>query len=525
MAIRKFIISAILGSALLVACSGGGGGGGSANSASVVSTNYFQEIPGAFSDLGYVYALSDSNIGLTSGPYNGSILFLTSIDQLPNGKSGVIFSVGANSADPTKECLGKLYVFQYNNGVFEDVSSSIVNGDRNLHGFPSVTAADDLNNDGIIDFVSGVTQDCGNSSATNPNALTVANPVALISNSVTGKYEYISFAYKDGWENLRIGTDADGSKFVALGGYRFQNPTDGPHYKYKFSGTNAFQVANDFPFPDAQGFTLLSSVGNGVDQMIQPGWNNPSAAIEGFYKKSDGTWNSAGTISSPYPILGYSIYTTWNGSVGTVPNPVLNINGKAVLGTPDRGLIVTNSCKIKITPSSNYSALLMAPINIISNYIPGEPINDSMTSTGKMIAGVKWLGAKIVNNTLIQQDPIILDEQITGMGGAFNQYDCKDINGDGYDDIVGYALWQGDSSVNSFPIIYLNQKDGTFKRSTVGGTMSFTTGVNANQHTSMMLDVDKDGIQDLIIFPGNPGGATNMSKAVKFFKGLKKIDQ
>jgi hypothetical protein len=501
---------------------GGGGGGGSSTTITTNSQSYFQEMVGAFSNLGYVYALQTS--GVIAGPYRGGIVFATGIKKLPNGKSGIIFSAGASNSDPTQECYGQVYIFEYSNGTFNDVTSTIIDGGNNLHGFPSVTAADDLNGDGVTDFVSAVTQDCGRTTQTNANALTVANPVALISNTATGKYEYVSFAYKDGWENVRIGTDSDGSKFVALGGYGFQTPSDGPHYKYKFSGTTPIQVANDFPTPDAQGFTLLSSTSTGgVDQLIQPGWNNPNAAIEGFYRSSNGVWMSAGAVNSAYPILGYSNYTSWTGGVSYVP--VLNINGNAVLGTPNRNYIVTNSCGIKISPTVSPSALMMAPLNIISNYVPGEPISDSMTSTGRMTAGVKWLGANITNNILSQKDPVIVNEQITGNGGAFNQYDCRDINGDGYDDIVGYALWQGDSSTNAFPIIYLNQKDGTFKRSTVGNSASFVTGVNAGQHTSMMMDIDGDGIQDLIIFPGSPNGVTDMTNAIKFFKGLKKIDQ
>jgi hypothetical protein len=147
-----------------------------------------------------------------------------------------------------------------------------------------------------------------------------------------------------------------------------------------------------------------------------------------------------------------------------------------------------------------------------------------MMSTGRISPGVKWLGASISKGVLTQSDPVIINELTTNNGGGFNQFDCRDVNGDGYDDLVGYALWQGDSNTNAFPLIYLNQKNGTFKRTTVGDTMSFRTGVQANQHTSMMTDIDGDGIEDLIIFPGSPGGAS-LTGSMKFYKGLKKLDK
>ncbi len=480
---------------------------------------YFVEVPNAFPDPGYMYTLGAN--GIVSGPYTGGIIFATPIKKLPNGSPGIIYSAGMSNPDPTKSCFGRVYVFEYKNGKFNDVTSSMLDGSNSLEGFPSVTAVDDINGDGITDFVSGVTQDCGRTAQTNSNALVAAQPFALVSNAQTGKYRVIHFSYPDGWENIRILTEADGSKTIALGGYNFSNSQNGGAYKYKFDGTNIIAVANDFPAPNAQGFTIYSTSGAlGYDTLIQPG---QTTAVESFLKSANGSWVSGGTINSPYPTLGYSLYTGWTGGFSTVP--VINMGGNAVIGAPDRGLIATNSCKIRISPTSGYSVLMMLPVNVISNYVPGEPIADSMTNTGRISTGVKWLGAYMKNGVLTQSDPVIVNEQTTNNGGGFNQFDCRDINGDGYDDLVGYALWQGDVDTNAFPIVYLNQKNGTFKRSTVGETMSFKIGYQVNQHTSIMADIDGDGIDDLIIFPGNAGGNNLLSGAMKFYKGLKPLDK
>jgi len=485
----------------------------------VVVKPYFVEVPNAFPDPGYMYTLGAN--GIVSGPYTGGIIFATPIKKLPNGSPGIIYSAGMSNPDPTKSCFGRVYVFEYKNGKFNDVTSAMLDGSNSLEGFPSVTAVDDINGDGITDFVSGVTQDCGRTTQTNSNALVAAQPFALISNTQTGKYRVIHFSYPDGWENIRILTEADGSKTIALGGYNFSNSPNGGSYKYKFDGTNIIAVANDFPAPNAQGFTIYSTSGApGYDTLIQPG---QTKAVESFIKSANGSWASGGAINSPYPILGYSLYTAWNGGFSTVP--VINMGGDAVIGAPDRGLIATNSCKIRISPTSGYSVLMMLPVNVISNYVPGEPIADSMMSTGRISPGVKWLGAYMKNGVLTQSDLVIVNEQSTNNGGGFNQFECRDINGDGYDDLVGYALWQGDVNTNAFPIVYLNQKNGTFKRSTVGETMSFKIGYQVNQHTSIMADIDGDGIEDLIIFPGNAGGKNLLSGAMKFYKGLKPLDK
>jgi len=496
-----------------------GGGGGSSVTNPMQSTPYYSQIADAFPDPGYMYALA--NPGSNSGPFNGGIVFATPIKKLASGFPGIIFSAGAANPNPEQACFGRLYIFEYRNGVFTDQTNALLTGTNSLNGFPSVTAVDDINGDGITDFVSGVTQDCGRTQQTNSNALVGAQPVALISNALTGKYQIIHFAYADGWENIRILTEPDGTKTIALGGYNFSNQPNGGAYKYRYDGSTMVAVNNDFPAPNAQGFTIFSNSGApGYDTLIQAG---QSAVVESYAKSANGSWLSAGSITSPYPVLGYSVYTSWTGGYSTVP--VIDMGGKAVIGAPNRGAIATNSCKIKINPNGAYSVFLMMPVNVILNYLPGEAISDSMMNSGRILPGVKWLGTFLNNGVLTSFDPVIVNEQSTNMGGAFNQYDCRDINGDGYDDLVGYALWQGDANTNAFPLVYLNQKNGTFKRSTVSTTMGFSTGVPANQHTSIMADIDGDGIEDLMIFPGSPGGASSLAGSMKFFKGLKSLDQ
>ena len=150
---------------------------------------------------------------------------------------------------------------------------------------------------------------------------------------------------------------------------------------------------------------------------------------------------------------------------------------------------------------------------------------DAMMDTGRIKPGVRWLSAEIKNGELTTATPRIEGEQITDNGGGFTQFDCRDVNGDGYDDLVAYALWPGDKNTNAYPIVYLNQKDGTFKRTSVYTGQNFTTGVPARQHTSLMWDFTGDGIEDLVVFPATPGDATSMQNAVKLYRGLKQLDR
>jgi hypothetical protein len=441
----------------------GGCGGGGATSPPLPAqttepTAYYAEQAGAFPDLGYMYSFG----GMRNGFYTNNIMWATAVPRLPTGHPGIIFSASLAESDPNRPCGGRLYILEYANGRFTDVTASMLVGDPALKGYPSVTAVDDLNGDGITDFVSGVTQDCGRTTASSPNAVVTARPVALISNSQTKQYQLSEFATEDSWENVRILTEADGSKSVALGGYNLRTKPGQEAYKYQLKGSAFEQMANDFPQPNAQGFSIYNTTGtSGYDTLIQPG---QQSVLEAYTRTPTG-WQITGLASNPYPVIGTSTYTAWNGGVSQIP--IINIAGSAVIGAPGRGLIAAQNCTIQIKPNAPKSVLVMLPVNVISNYTAGEPVADSMMDTGRIKPGVRWLSAEIKNGELTTATPQIQGELITDNGGGFTQFDCRDVNGDGYDDLVAYALWPGDKNTNAYPIVYLNQKDGTFKRSSV----------------------------------------------------------
>ena len=73
------------------------------------------------------------------------------------------------------------------------------------------------------------------------------------------------------------------------------------------------------------------------------------------------------------------------------------------------------------------------------------------------------------------------------------------------------------------PAVYLNQRDGSFKRAVYDGKMIIKSDNQIDIITSYMDDIDGDGIMDIVILPGMTNTFRNISGSMKFFKGLKKI--
>jgi hypothetical protein len=93
----------------------------------------------------------------------------------------------------------------------------------------------------------------------------------------------------------------------------------------------------------------------------------------------------------------------------------------------------------------------------------------------------------------------------------FNFFDCTDVNGDGYDDIV--LSIQRNSGI---PVVYLNNKANKF----IKLPQSFFPSISpaSGVARSVLADMDGDGINDLIVFT-----LSSKPQNIQVYKGLKKL--
>ena len=91
--------------------------------------------------------------------------------------------------------------------------------------------------------------------------------------------------------------------------------------------------------------------------------------------------------------------------------------------------------------------------------------------------------------------------------------DTRDVNKDGYDDLVTYPYIDG-----AKPRVYLNNQNG--KLILLNTNKLPTVPVNGN-YNSAFADVDGDGIDDLVFFPGNGCSCDNSCTTFLLYKGRK----
>lgn len=183
------------------------------------------------------------------------------------------------------------------------------------------------------------------------------------------------------------------------------------------------------------------------------------------------------------------------------------------------GIAISKSCQLRLTPASSPTALFLMPQARINNYVPGVQIRES-----DLTPGFALIGASVISGQITASNPSISNEETAGVNA--NEFDCKDVNGDGYDDIFVYAMRRGTAS--AAPIVYLNNKDGTFSKSAYSSAVNMSPDSQVDLESSIMADFDGDGIADVVIFPSSPPSqktSVAFKGVMKFYKGLRALQK
>ena len=207
-----------------------------------------------------------------------------------------------------------------------------------------------------------------------------------------------------------------------------------------------------------------------------------------------------------YKIVGTSNYETWQGS--SYPVNVLTDGKDFFLGGGGYGL--DGGCGIKSADQS-ISFLSWGSLPKIVNYTPGNKIV-KIGEIENILVQYKFEGNRLIAS------PVSIEnwDRATNRWGTY----CEDLNGDGYDDVWVHALRAGNN--NFYPIIYINQRNGMFKRVSDSDLPKFSI-PNDARLALLVSDFDGDGIADFVTIP-ELGDGTMEKQTLRFFRGKKRLE-
>ena len=456
-------------------------------------TPFFTEVIGAFADPNTVLAISDGVMPT----------FITAVpaDLNNDGKSELVLLLhNWNTGAVLLPCPNRLAIFSLGeNNKFTETTSQYIDGPTNINACGEHFEVIDINLDGKADIIFATDQTDGRGYTPEDMLRVPGNLIGFVSQP-NGKYTLQSFGPPEPYYSLALGTNADGSTFITSGpqGYTPRNN------QYIYQGGSFVEMASTLPNISPSAAQFLNSQQKGKsDILIQA--SQHSGALDAYLLDANGNWNNTDTQVSPYPIIGQETAITTRGSNLI---DIFNINGQ-----PSSVLGFDGSCKIRLSPSSRSIAVIRLLGGIIDNYIPGQILHGDGEIVGTN--AVRLFGADVVNGKVK-----IIGLNISGedLKVNYNHIMCKDINGDGYDDIVLYNLSSGNAG--AIPIVYLNNQNGGFTRINPDIFPIFRSASMIGQVSSIMADFTGDGIVDMVNFPLNLWGVTNLAGSLRLFKGI-----
>ena len=420
---------------------------------------------------------------------------VTTVDLNADGRTDLLVSLMCNVpggtilVGPTPNRLVALTQLQ--DGSFKvDNLAAFGKEEMSLGGFGSFPVIGDFNRDGRPDFAYSVNREDGR--LQNANLANQTWYPTILMSQPNGTYSLQEFGVQDYMSAVAIvendvgGVDAlfDGFNLNLMQVYRY---VSGVFNRIMGYPSNT-QVASILAYPRVQR-------DKGSEKIVTTG-----GSVE-TYLKANNVWSFASRYSIPSVNSNVQIFS----HTGNLVNTALS---------EFDGMKVTSysfdfSCLLKITPQSEPIVIAGFSGGLVpSAYIGGILDEGSLTTFNTLFAFD-------TNNGSVNRLANIFSDKYFELGHIAH-LDCKDINGDGYDDLVVSKS----ANDGGRPMIYLNSKNGKLMRY---DTASFPAlPISEGESASVISDLDGDGISELILFPRSVDYSNN-SLSIRVYKGLKKL--
>ncbi len=485
---RKVSISMAL--AFLAGCGGGGGAGSSSGQSSQPTVaGYFNSTPINLPDV------SSSVANLCGSSFTPFVSLVTPIDLNNDGRPDLVLHLWCNTSSGgtlNTQTPDQLFaLLQAQDGTFVN-GNQLIFGQANVSigGASRKVATGDFNGDGYLDLSYAVNEEDGRAISGN-GANQAARPVVVLSRG-NAQYQVMQLGTADWLHTVTVADNEVGGLDVLFQGF---NGVGVQAFRYV---SNVFSAITIYP-PTLSAFTFnffpRLSTNTSSQKAISAGNTNNSLDL---YIKNSGNWSVANTYSIP---LGQQVpYLTWQQNLTTTN--LMSFAGYDLIGTA-----INETCLVKLSP--NVAPIVIANLN--GSLLPGGYQGGTVSESGLNVFN-GLIGLDTAGDTFTHLSSLFTNLETNYTG---NSFDCKDINGDGYQDVAVYPNRNGGT-----PILYVNNKQSQLVHY---DTSSFPTAPTSfGSASSLLYDFNGDGVKDLLYFPKN--FSSNGSNAFKLHTGNRNLD-
>ena len=334
----------------------------------------------------------------------------------------------------------------------------------------------DLNGDGSVDWIYALNKEDGRTCIQGIAGCANwgAQSGAILSQG-NGKYRAVLFGDSVYHHSLAVVPGAGDADILF-----------GPAEQLSFAN-GAFRPASGYPFIGG-GFFVPLAIGSttAATHLVHEGHPNGAIANGSIYpialstRRGSGPWT---TVDSLLPSETFTMvdWIGWNGDGCTKCAPVFTVGGQDYVSSH-----YWDGCSLRLSPQAPPIAVVKWESGLLIGGLQGR----TRLTEGVGMTGVQQLLLFDVSHDKLERLSVI-DGAMTAPGDVH----CRDVNGDGYDDLVADGIGDGVR-----PIVFLNNHAGRLVR-VPDSVFPPNPSDGSGGWQSYFLDIDGDGIEDLLYFP------------------------
>ena len=353
----------------------------------------------------------------------------------------------------------------------------------------------DFNGDGYLDILYALNKEDGRSQAGDAAGASNEAPQSILLSNGDGTYAPADLGYSEWVHAVDAAQLPSGNFDAVISGFRSPDVRG-----FRYEG-QAFQSVTDYSSPGGPvnrfGASTLKflpeyTIGSGSTLAISDSGDCAIQVNLSSFSKASGEWlfsDKTDFVCRSVP----NAYENYTGAVGDLP--LVTIDGQDYTGG---GFGNDESCTLELSPGDRPVAVVKYSAQPIpGNYVEGVVYKqEELTSENKInIFEVSDSGLALKTGVIEGHD---VDTRFTFSA-------CRDINNDGYDDLVLLQnAGSGGESTNTRnkPIIYLNDKENHLVKMDLEGIPEIPVGDNNFDYLihGFLADMNGDSIEDLVYY-------------------------
>ena len=353
----------------------------------------------------------------------------------------------------------------------------------------------DFNGDGYLDILYALNKEDGRAQAGEAGGASNESPQNILLSNGDGTYALADLGFSEWVHAVDAAQLPSGNFDAVISGFRSPDVRG-----FRYEG-QAFQSVTDYSSPGGPvnrfGASTLKflpeyTIGSGSTLAISDSGDCGIQVNLSSFSKASGEWLFSDKTDFNCRTI-QNAYENYTGEVGDLP--LVTIDGQDYTGG---GFGNDESCALELSPGDRPVAV----VKYSAQPIPGNYVEGVVYKQGELTVENKINIFEVSDSGLALKTGVIEGHDVSTL---FTFGACRDINNDGYDDLVLLQNAGGGgeaTNTRNKPIIYLNDKENHLVKMDLEGIPEIPVGDNNFDYLihGFLADMNGDSIEDLVYY-------------------------